>query len=94
MLTIEQEYKQWLENYELLLHQLKAAWRFRNKKKIEELNKRILNTQVQIAMCARKLKKQSDSNSNSPRSVTIGRNVKIGKYFSVNFESIVRSWLK
>lgn len=94
MLTIEQEYKQWLENYELLLCQLRAAWRFRNKKKIEEINKRILNTQVQISMCARKLKKQSDSNSDSARSVAVGRNVKIGKYSSVNFQSIVRGWLK
>ena len=62
-MNLEQEYAQWLKNYEELLDQLKIALRFNNKQIAEDLQTRIVTTQVQIAMCARLLKQNHDANA-------------------------------
>lgn len=94
MLTLEQEFNQWLENYEILLGQLKASYRFKNKNKIDSINKRILETQVQIAMCARALKEKRDSKTNRVIGSSISTNVKVRKHTPVNFDSIDRDLIK
>lgn len=88
MLTLQEEYDQWLSNYKNLLEQLKAAYRFKNKKAIQELYSRILSTQVQIATLSLALKKQSDADSSNTVSATVSSDVKVSKDSSVNFKSI------
>lgn len=94
MLNLNKEYDQWLENYEILLIELRAAYRFKNKLKIDELSKRILSTQVQIAMCARALKKQRNTNTKSIIRPSIYPNIKIRKHTPLNFDSINRDRVK
>ena len=90
MLTIEEEYDQWLENYKILLDQLKAAYRFKNKDKIEFLHKRVLATQVQIAMCASALKEVRNSKTQAVISAPISTHVKVRKHSPVNLKSVDR----
>lgn len=91
MLTPIQEYRQWLENYEILLEQLKGAWRFKNLKAIDELNKRILNTQVQIAICARALEKERKAKSQGIISSAISRYIQVRKHTPMDLNSINRN---
>lgn len=93
-LTLEQEYKQWLMNYELLLVDMKSAYYFKNKKAIDRLGKRILTTQVQIAICARKLEEKRRTNANNAVRPAIDRNVKIRKDSTVSLDRISWLWRK
>lgn len=79
-MTLQQEYDLWLGNYEILLKQLQAAYRFKNIAQIDNLSQRILNTQVQIAICARRLKKEGNPGADSSVGSTVGGDVEISKY--------------
>lgn len=96
MLTLEQEYNQWLENYEMLLMELKWAFYYKNKDAIKDLNERIINTQVQIAICARELKKQRYSDPSYAVSSPIPRHVQVAEYPSMDFngpDGLPPDWL-
>lgn len=88
MLTILQEYNQWLDNYEMLLQRAQKAFVAKRQDVVEDINKRILNTQVQIAICARELKKQGYSNPNSTIGSTVNRRVEIREYTPMNFDGL------
>lgn len=92
MLTIKEEYDQWLVNYEILLNQLRASYRFKNIQRIEEINKRILNTQVQIAICALRLKKEGNSDPKSPVGAPVSGDVKVRKHAPVDLKGIHWVW--
>lgn len=94
MLDCKQEYEQWLKNYDILLSELKAAWRFKNKRKIDEINKRILNTQVQIAMCAKRLKEKTNPDANRRIGSSVSTNVNCRKNSTMYLNSVLRSWFK
>lgn len=87
-LTPLQEYDQWLDNYDILLEQLRAAYRFKNQAKIPELHKRILQTQMQIAMSAKALKEIGNAHARNVISAPISADVKVRKHTPVNLKSI------
>lgn len=87
MTTLE-EYNQWLENYEYLLGQLQTAFRFHNRQAIEDIQTRILTTQVQIAMTALRLKKEGNSGPDSAGSPAVCGNVEISDYAPMQFNSV------
>jgi len=93
-MTLKEEYKQWLVNYESLLIQMRAAYRFKNKKAIVDLEKRILNTQVQIAMCSRALEQEGNTDSNNIVGSSVNRDVKVRKHSPMNLGSINWNWRK
>lgn len=85
MLTLIEEYNQWLENYESLLISLRWAFRNKNTRQIEDINQRILNTQVQIAICARALKKQGYSDPRVAISTPVPGNVQVAENPTMDF---------
>lgn len=96
MLTLIQEYNQWLENYEILLYELQLAFRYKNIPAIDEINQRILNTQVQIAICARRLKKEGHSDPRYAVSPTVPGNIQVAEYPSMDFngpDGLPPDWL-
>jgi hypothetical protein len=88
MLTLVEEYNQWLENYESLLISLRWAFRNKNTAQIEDINTRILNTQVQIAICARQLKKEGYPYPPDTVGSTVGGHVSVPDYASMDFDSV------
>lgn len=88
MLTLIEEYNQWLDNYDILLNQLRAAYRFKNKRAINDINKRVLNTQVQISMCARALKKQGYADPCYTVSPSIGGHIQFPQYASMKLQGV------
>ena len=89
-MNLKEELKQWLLNYELLLIDMRAAYRFKNKEAIDDLGQRILNTQVQIAMCNRALEKVSNANPNSGVGTSVSGDVEVRKNSSMYLERINR----
>lgn len=91
-LTLKAEQKQWLANYEQLLKQMRAAYRFKNIKAIAALEKRILTTQVQIAIVTRELEKDCNSDPKGGVSSPVSGYVKIAKDSPVGFDSVNGFW--
>lgn len=91
MLNSKEEYEHWLNNYEYLLGQLSAAWKFKNKKAIEELSNRVMTTQVQIAICARRLKKEGYTQSKRVIRPSVSTDIKIGEYTPMDFNGVDRN---
>lgn len=86
-LTTIEEYNEWLNVYEMLLTDLQGAWRFKNVEALEDLNKRILNTQVQIAICARKLKKEGYTDPRYAVRSTVSGQVQFTGNSTIDFDS-------
>ena len=91
-LTLKEEQQQWLANYELLLKQMQAAYRFKNITAIASLEKRILTTQVQIASVTRQLEKDGNTDPKGGVRAGISRYVKVANNPPVSFDSVDRYW--
>jgi hypothetical protein len=83
MLSTIQEYNQWLKNYDLLLEQARRAFVLGQQEVVYDINERILNTQVQIAICAKRLKEESKANPRNSVRSSVSRDVKVSKNPSV-----------
>lgn len=84
MLTLSAEYKQWLENYEILKDQMRAAYRFKNANKALELRARMTTTIDMI----RRLEKEGNTYSGHAVSAPVTGNVKVAKHSPMYLKSI------
>ncbi len=91
-LSLKEEQQQWLANYDILLKQIRSAYRFKNRRAIEDLSERILNTQVQIAIVTRALEKEGNTDPYSRVSAAISRYVKVANNPPVNLKSVDSLW--
>ncbi len=94
VLTLEQEYRQWVLNYEILLKDIQAAYKFKNALAVDKIGKRIMNTQAQIAMCARKLEEKRKANARSTIRPSVDRDIEVREYTPVDFSSVRRNGRK
>lgn len=78
-MELTKELDQWLDNYDKLLNEMRAAYIFKNKEAIDDLSKRILNTQVQIAICTKRLKEQGYAYSKTTIGSCVRANIDIGE---------------
>ena len=86
-MTLRQEQLQWLKNYDVLLSELRFAYNIKDKRAIDEINKRILTTQVQIASVTYALEKQSNPDAYNAISTPVGPSIKIADNPTLNLDS-------
>lgn len=77
MLTTKQELKQWMRNYELIKIDLRAAYYFRNQAAVDQLSKRLMTTESQIAQLNVRLEEERNANANNAVGSAISSDVEI-----------------
>ena len=86
-MTLREELTQWIKNYDVLTGRLTLAFKFKNKREIDDLSKRIVLTQRQIAEVAIILEKKSNPDAYNTVGTTISPCVDISEYPSLNLDS-------
>jgi predicted transport protein len=88
MLSLKKELRRWEANYEILLKELRGAYRFKNARACLDIQVRLLTTQDMINRCTRELEKNGYTDVELSFGAPGSRDVEISEKASVNLKCI------
>jgi hypothetical protein len=83
-MTKIQELNQWIVNYEQIKVELQAAFRFKNQRAVDDLSKRLLNTESMIARLVVDLKKNGNGKPYGAVSASVNTGVDIPEHAALH----------